>query len=168
VEKGPLNGSNTASLHGVYRIAPRLYDGFGSAFSSAESTGVGLYVRTVFESRKRVNRSQFAGQSTWSGRSISIGCAALEPRHCRHRNLKNLPKEKGDQVGPSDIRTNAIGAPPKIADRIKRVLTAVSPDRVALSTDCGMKPLALPHPNVPHRRNSGGPHRHVHRSACAD
>ena len=38
--------------------------------------------------------------------------------------LKNLPKDKGVQVGVLDIRTNAIETPEKIADRIRKVLAA--------------------------------------------
>ena len=56
--------------------------------------------------------------------------------------LKNLPKDKSVQVGVLDVRSNAIESPQTIAARIKKVLAAVSPDRVVLSTDCGMKPLA--------------------------
>jgi 5-methyltetrahydropteroyltriglutamate--homocysteine methyltransferase len=56
--------------------------------------------------------------------------------------LKNLPKDKGVQVGVCDIRTNMIETPRKIAERIRTVLKHVSPDKVTLSTDCGMKPLA--------------------------
>jgi 5-methyltetrahydropteroyltriglutamate--homocysteine methyltransferase len=56
--------------------------------------------------------------------------------------LKNLPKDKDVQIGVLDIRTNAIETPQKVVDRIKKVLAVVSPDRVTLSTDCGMKPLA--------------------------
>jgi 5-methyltetrahydropteroyltriglutamate--homocysteine methyltransferase len=56
--------------------------------------------------------------------------------------LKNLPKDKGIQVGVVDIRTNMIESPQTVADRIRKVVAAVPPDRVTLSTDCGMKPLA--------------------------
>jgi methionine synthase II (cobalamin-independent) len=56
--------------------------------------------------------------------------------------LKNLPKNKDVQVGVLDVRSNAIESPETIAGRIKKVVAAVSPDRVVLSTDCGMKPLA--------------------------
>jgi 5-methyltetrahydropteroyltriglutamate--homocysteine methyltransferase len=55
--------------------------------------------------------------------------------------MKNLPKDKGLQVGVLDIRTNMIESPKTIADRIRAVVQHVSPDRVTLSTDCGMKPL---------------------------
>jgi 5-methyltetrahydropteroyltriglutamate--homocysteine methyltransferase len=56
--------------------------------------------------------------------------------------LKNLPKDKTAQIGVLDIRTNAIEKPEQIVARIKKVLAAVPAERVTLSTDCGMKPLA--------------------------
>jgi 5-methyltetrahydropteroyltriglutamate--homocysteine methyltransferase len=56
--------------------------------------------------------------------------------------LKNLPKDKGVQVGVLDIRTNAIEKPEQIAARIRKVLAHVPAEKVTLSTDCGMKPLA--------------------------
>jgi 5-methyltetrahydropteroyltriglutamate--homocysteine methyltransferase len=55
--------------------------------------------------------------------------------------MKNLPKDKGLQIGVLDIRTNMIESPATVADRIRKVIAHVSPDRVTLSTDCGMKPL---------------------------
>jgi 5-methyltetrahydropteroyltriglutamate--homocysteine methyltransferase len=56
--------------------------------------------------------------------------------------LKNLPKDTGVQIGVLDIRTNAIEKPEQIADRIRQVLKHVPAEKVTLSTDCGMKPLA--------------------------
>ena len=56
--------------------------------------------------------------------------------------LKNLPANQGVQVGVLDIRTNAIETPEKVAGRIRQVLKSVPADKVTLSTDCGMKPLA--------------------------
>ena len=56
--------------------------------------------------------------------------------------LKNLPANQGAQVGVLDIRTNAIETPQMVANRIKKVIAAVSPEKITLSTDCGMKPLA--------------------------
>jgi 5-methyltetrahydropteroyltriglutamate--homocysteine methyltransferase len=56
--------------------------------------------------------------------------------------LANLPKDKDVQVGVLDIRTNMIESPAQIADRIRKVVKVVPPERVILSTDCGMKPLA--------------------------
>jgi 5-methyltetrahydropteroyltriglutamate--homocysteine methyltransferase len=56
--------------------------------------------------------------------------------------LKNLPANQGVQIGVLDIRTNAIEKPEKIAERIRKVVRSVPADKVTLSTDCGMKPLA--------------------------
>ncbi len=56
--------------------------------------------------------------------------------------LKKLPKDTGVQVGVLDIRTNAIETPEQIAKRIRKVLAHVPAEKVTLSTDCGMKPLA--------------------------
>jgi 5-methyltetrahydropteroyltriglutamate--homocysteine methyltransferase len=56
--------------------------------------------------------------------------------------LKNLPKDKGIQIGVLDIRTAAIERPETIADRIRKVLAHVPAEKVTLSSDCGMKPLA--------------------------
>ena len=56
--------------------------------------------------------------------------------------LKNLPKDTGIQVGVLDIRTNAIEKPEQVATRIREVLKYVPAEKVTLSTDCGMKPLA--------------------------
>jgi 5-methyltetrahydropteroyltriglutamate--homocysteine methyltransferase len=56
--------------------------------------------------------------------------------------MRNLPKNVGLQCGVLDIRTNMIESPQKIADRIRKVIAAVPPDKLTLSTDCGMKPLS--------------------------
>jgi 5-methyltetrahydropteroyltriglutamate--homocysteine methyltransferase len=56
--------------------------------------------------------------------------------------MKNLPKDKHLQVGVLDIRTNAIERPEQIVARIKKVTAVVPADRLYLSSDCGMKPLA--------------------------
>jgi 5-methyltetrahydropteroyltriglutamate--homocysteine methyltransferase len=55
--------------------------------------------------------------------------------------MKNLPADKGLQVGVLDIRTMMIETPQQIAGRIRKVLEHVPADRVTLSTDCGLKPL---------------------------
>ena len=41
--------------------------------------------------------------------------------------LKNLPKDKGVQVGVLDIRTNAIETPERVAERIRKVLAPCRP-----------------------------------------
>jgi len=56
--------------------------------------------------------------------------------------LKNLPKNTGVQVGVLDVRSNAIESPETIAKRIRKVVAHVPAEKVTLSTDCGMKPLA--------------------------
>jgi len=55
--------------------------------------------------------------------------------------LKGLPKDKEVQVGVLDIRTMMVESPEQVADRIRKVLAVLPPERVVLSTDCGMKPL---------------------------
>ena len=55
--------------------------------------------------------------------------------------LKALPKDKEVQVGVIDVRTSLIETPDQVAGRIRKVLQVVAPERVYLSTDCGMKPL---------------------------
>ena len=56
--------------------------------------------------------------------------------------LKNLPKNTGVQVGVLDVRSNAIESPQTVAARIRKVLPHVPAEKITLSTDCGMKPLA--------------------------
>ena len=55
--------------------------------------------------------------------------------------LENLPADKDVQVGVIDIRTMMLETPAKVAGRIRQVLEVLPPERVTLSTDCGMKPL---------------------------
>jgi methionine synthase II (cobalamin-independent) len=55
--------------------------------------------------------------------------------------LKDLPENKEVQIGVIDIRTMQIETPEQVAERIRKVIAVISPERVTLSTDCGMKPL---------------------------
>jgi len=55
--------------------------------------------------------------------------------------LKALPQDKSVAAGVIDVRTLEIEAPEQVADRIRRVLDLVPPERVWLTTDCGMKQL---------------------------
>jgi 5-methyltetrahydropteroyltriglutamate--homocysteine methyltransferase len=55
--------------------------------------------------------------------------------------LKSLPKDKEVQIGVLDVRTSIIESPDRVAERIRKILKVVPPERVYLSTDCGMKPL---------------------------
>jgi len=45
------------------------------------------------------------------------------------------------KVGVLDIRTTMIESPEQVAARIRKVIQVVPPERVYVSTDCGMKPL---------------------------
>ena len=56
--------------------------------------------------------------------------------------LKSLPKDKEVAVGVVDVRTSMVETPEEIADRIRKVIAVVPAERVYLTTDCGMKPLA--------------------------
>ena len=55
--------------------------------------------------------------------------------------LKDLPEDKEVAIGVLDIRTTQIESPEQVAERIRKVIAVVPPERVYLTTDCGMKPL---------------------------
>jgi 5-methyltetrahydropteroyltriglutamate--homocysteine methyltransferase len=56
--------------------------------------------------------------------------------------LKSLPGDKEVAVGVIDVRTSMVETPEEVAARIRKVIAVVPPERVYLTTDCGMKPLA--------------------------
>jgi 5-methyltetrahydropteroyltriglutamate--homocysteine methyltransferase len=56
--------------------------------------------------------------------------------------LKGLPADKEVAIGVIDVRTSMIETPEQVAERIRKVTAVVPPERVYLTTDCGMKPLA--------------------------
>ena len=56
--------------------------------------------------------------------------------------LKGLPDDKEVAIGVLDIRTSMIETPEQVAERVRKVTAVVPADRVYLTTDCGMKPLA--------------------------
>jgi 5-methyltetrahydropteroyltriglutamate--homocysteine methyltransferase len=55
--------------------------------------------------------------------------------------LRSLPADKEVAVGVIDVRTSMVETPEEVADRVRKVLAVVPPERVYLTTDCGMKPL---------------------------
>jgi 5-methyltetrahydropteroyltriglutamate--homocysteine methyltransferase len=55
--------------------------------------------------------------------------------------LKDLPDDKEVAIGVLDIRTTQIESAEQVADRIRKVIAVLPPERVYLTTDCGMKPL---------------------------
>ncbi len=57
-------------------------------------------------------------------------------------SLKSLPKDKEVAIGVIDVRTSMVESPEEVADRIRKVINVVPPERVYLTTDCGMKPLS--------------------------
>jgi 5-methyltetrahydropteroyltriglutamate--homocysteine methyltransferase len=58
--------------------------------------------------------------------------------------LAELPKDKRVAAGVIDVRSLEVEAPEQVAERIRRVLSVVEPERVTLTTDCGMKQLPRP------------------------
>jgi 5-methyltetrahydropteroyltriglutamate--homocysteine methyltransferase len=99
--------------------------------------------------------------NAWGNRMQGLtakGYAAVLPRYydvdvdeyvldfaCREMQdaslLKDLPKSKGVAVGVIDVRTLEIEAPEQVAERIRKVLRHIGPERVTVTTDCGMKQL---------------------------
>ena len=58
--------------------------------------------------------------------------------------LRRLPPEKRVAVGVIDVRTLEIEAPEQVAERVRKVLRHIEPERVTVTTDCGMKQLPRP------------------------
>jgi 5-methyltetrahydropteroyltriglutamate--homocysteine methyltransferase len=59
-------------------------------------------------------------------------------------SIRDLPSDKEVGIGVVDVRTSMVETPQEIAERIRKVIAVVPPERVYLTTDCGMKPLARP------------------------
>jgi 5-methyltetrahydropteroyltriglutamate--homocysteine methyltransferase len=55
--------------------------------------------------------------------------------------LRALPSDKRAHVGVIDVRTLEIEHPEQVAERVRKVLRHIEPERVTLTTDCGMKQL---------------------------
>jgi 5-methyltetrahydropteroyltriglutamate--homocysteine methyltransferase len=58
--------------------------------------------------------------------------------------LADLPQEKTVSVGVIDVRSLEIEQPEQVAERVRKVLRHIPPERVTLTTDCGMKQLPRP------------------------
>jgi 5-methyltetrahydropteroyltriglutamate--homocysteine methyltransferase len=56
--------------------------------------------------------------------------------------LESLPADKEVAVGVIDVRTSMVETPEQVAERIRKVIAVVPPERVYLTTDCGLKPLS--------------------------
>ena len=55
--------------------------------------------------------------------------------------LADLPRDKTVAVGVIDVRSLEVEADAQVAHRIRQVLEYIEPERVWLTTDCGMKQL---------------------------
>jgi len=55
--------------------------------------------------------------------------------------LRKLPSDKAVHVGVIDVRTLEIEHPEQVADRVRKTLEHIEPERVTLTTDCGLKQL---------------------------
>lgn len=55
--------------------------------------------------------------------------------------LKDLPADKSVAVGVIDVRALEVEAPEQVAARLREVIKYVPAERVAVTTDCGMKQL---------------------------
>lgn len=58
--------------------------------------------------------------------------------------LRDLPRRKSVHIGVIDVRSLEIEPPQQVAERIRKVLDVLEPERVTLTTDCGMKQLPRP------------------------
>jgi 5-methyltetrahydropteroyltriglutamate--homocysteine methyltransferase len=55
--------------------------------------------------------------------------------------LRDLPGDKRIHAGVIDVRNMEVEQPDQVAERIRKVIAVVPPERVTLTTDCGMKQL---------------------------
>jgi 5-methyltetrahydropteroyltriglutamate--homocysteine methyltransferase len=58
--------------------------------------------------------------------------------------LRALPADKRVHAGVIDVRTLEIEHPEQVAERVRKVLAHIEPERVTLTTDCGLKQLPRP------------------------
>jgi 5-methyltetrahydropteroyltriglutamate--homocysteine methyltransferase len=97
--------------------------GYGNTFRSVEDA-----LPRVLERWQAVNCEQFA---------LDFALRDMVDVHA----LKELDDDREVQVGVIDIRTLYIETDDEIVERIHKVLEVVEPERVYLSTDCGLKAL---------------------------
>ncbi len=71
---------------------------------------------------------------------LDFACREMKDIEC----LKDLPPSKSVAVGVIDVRSLEIEEPEQVAERVRKVLRLVPPERVSLTTDCGMKQLPRP------------------------
>jgi 5-methyltetrahydropteroyltriglutamate--homocysteine methyltransferase len=71
---------------------------------------------------------------------LDFACRGMEGAEV----LSGLPRDKGVAAGVIDVRSLEVEPPEQVAERIRKVLAFVGPERVTLTTDCGMKQLPRP------------------------
>lgn len=97
--------------------------GYGNTFRAAEDA-----LPRVLERWMEVNVDEYA---------LDFALRDMADVHA----LRHLAPGKDVQVGIIDVRTLYIESDQELVDRIHRVLEHVEPERVTLSTDCGLKAL---------------------------
>jgi 5-methyltetrahydropteroyltriglutamate--homocysteine methyltransferase len=97
--------------------------GYGNTFRSVEDA-----LPRVLERWQAVNCEQFA---------LDFALRDMVDVHA----LKELDDDREVQVGVIDIRSLYIETDDEIVERIHKVLDVVEPERVYLTTDCGLKAL---------------------------
>ena len=68
---------------------------------------------------------------------LDFACREMEDAEL----LRKLPADKKIHAGVIDVRTLEIEHPEQVAERVRKVLRHIEPERVTLTTDCGLKQL---------------------------
>ena len=71
---------------------------------------------------------------------LDFACRDMQDAHL----LKDLPPGKTVAVGVIDVRNLEVEQAEQVAARIRKALEFIAPERVTLTTDCGMKQLPRP------------------------
>jgi 5-methyltetrahydropteroyltriglutamate--homocysteine methyltransferase len=68
---------------------------------------------------------------------LDFACREMEDAEL----LRKMPADKKIHAGVIDVRTLEIEHPEQVAERVRKVLKHIEPERVTLTTDCGLKQL---------------------------
>src|SRR5690606_1692171 len=68
---------------------------------------------------------------------LDFACREMEDAEL----LRKLPADKKVHAGVIDVRMLEIEHPEQVAERVRKVLKHIEPERVTLTTDCGLKQL---------------------------
>jgi 5-methyltetrahydropteroyltriglutamate--homocysteine methyltransferase len=131
----------------VVDVVHRVLDGAGRASGATVSTSWHFCLGNAWGNR--IKGMTAGGYSRILPRyfDVRVGQFVLDFA-CREMEgvevLRDLPKDKTVAVGVIDVRTLEVEEPEQVAERIRKVLAFVAPERVTLTTDCGMKQLPRP------------------------